>query len=68
MRANKHIYLTAIISQYCPLGLTHFCDGTPNLSQTQNPYRVEPCEYFIHGKCTETHIKAAVARSKEDKQ
>lgn len=44
------------IKSWCPLGVAHFCDGTPNLSQTKLTNSVKPCEYFVKGVCTEPHI------------
>ena len=44
------------IKVWCPLGEAHFCDGTPNFSQTKLTSRVKPCEYFVKGHCTEPHI------------
>lgn len=44
------------IRTWCPLGNAHFCDGTPNISQTKLTNHVRPCEYFIKGTCMEPHI------------
>lgn len=60
--------LSDSIRVWCPLGETHFCDGTPNYSAgIPSRHNVRPCEYFIKGRCTEAHIQKTKATvSKED--
>lgn len=55
------------IRVWCPLGTTHFCDGSPNYSVGAKN-NVRPCEYFVKGKCAEPHIlktKATVSKEGE---
>jgi len=40
------------VRQNCPRGVSHFCDGTPNLSQKGSREKLKPCEHFKKGKCT----------------
>jgi hypothetical protein len=55
-KGNTIDQLAVCIKTWCPLGESHFCDGTPNFSQTKLTSRVKPCEYFVKGHCTEPHI------------
>ena len=60
-------YLIKAISLWCPLGITHFCDGTQNYSAPTPPrHNVRPCEYFINGRCTEPHIQYCKQKNTED--
>ena len=40
----------------CSYGVSHFCDGTPNLSQGGKMKR-EPCKYYRGGKCTSSRVR-----------
>lgn len=45
------------VRKYCPLGMTHFCDGSVNISRAKAGEKpVDKCEFYVDRVCTNANV------------